>query len=159
MNFQILIGLLLTVVPIFELRGGLPIIVEYCVRNDISVWPYFILVLILNVLLIFVVFFFLDFLHHLFMRVGIYRRFFERILLRFQKKVDKFEKKFAEVGYLALLLFVAVPLPGTGAWTGVLLAWLFGLERLKSFVAIAAGVIIAGILILFASLGIFSGLY
>ena len=53
---QILIGLLLTVLPVFELRGGLPVIVEWATRNNVSVWPWFILVLILNILVIFFIF-------------------------------------------------------------------------------------------------------
>jgi hypothetical protein len=48
MNLQILIGLILTILPVSELRGGLPVIVEYVVRKNLSVWPYFVLVLILN---------------------------------------------------------------------------------------------------------------
>ena len=57
------------------------------------------------------------------------------------------------------MLLVAVPLPGTGAWTGALIAWVLKLNRLKSFIAISAGIIIAGILVLSASLGFFSGVY
>ena len=53
METQILIGLLLTMLPVFELRGGLPIIVEYVVRNGLSIWPYFLIVLILNILVFF----------------------------------------------------------------------------------------------------------
>ena len=54
------------------------------------------------------------------------------------------------------MLFVAVPLPGTGAWSGCLVSWLLGLDRKKSILAISLGVIIAGLIILFASLGVFS---
>lgn len=156
---QILFGLLLTILPIFELRGGLPVIVEYTVRNGLSVWPYFLLVLILNVFVIFLIFMFFDFLHELFMRIGIYRRVIGKILRRVQKHVDKIEKRMDNWGYLALMSFVAIPLPGTGAWAGTLVAWVLGLERLKSFIAIAIGIVIAGFLVLLASLGIFNGFY
>ena len=155
MDVQILIGLLLTVLPVFELRGGLPVIVEYAVRNGVSVWPYFLIVLILNVLLILLIFMFFDFFHEIFMRMKWYRSVVGRTLGRFQKKVDKLEEKMDKWGYLALVFFVAIPLPGTGAWTGTIVAWIMGLDRLKSFVAIAAGVIIAGLLVLLFSLGIF----
>ena len=62
---QILIGLLLTILPVSELRGGLPVIVEYAIRHGVSVWPYFLMVLVLNVLLILLIFMFFDFFHEL----------------------------------------------------------------------------------------------
>jgi len=155
-DVQILIGLLLTVLPISELRVGLPVIVEYAVRNGVSVWPYFLMVLVLNVLLILLIFMFFDFFHEIFMRMKWYRAVVGPTLERLQRKVDKLERRMDKWGYLALMLFVAVPLPGTGAWTGTIVAWIMGLDRLKSFVAIAAGVIIAGLIILLFSLGLFS---
>ena len=60
------------------------------------------------------------------------------------------------------MFFVAIPLPGSGAWTGTLIAWIIGLDRLKSFVAITFGVIVAGLIILLVSLGslgLFNGFY
>jgi uncharacterized membrane protein len=153
---QILLGLLLTILPVFELRGGLPIIVEYAIRNNVSIWPYFLLVLILNVLVILLIFMFFDFLHDIFMRMGWYRAVIGRILKRLQKKMDKIGERMDRWGYFALMLFVAVPLPGTGAWTGAAVAWAMGLDRFKSFVSIAAGVIIAGLLVLLLSLGVLS---
>lgn len=155
MEGQILFGFLLTMLPIFELRGGLPLIVEYTVKNGISVWPYFLIVLILNILTILIVFLFLDFFHEILLNLKSYKKFFEKVLGRIQRKIHKVQ----ETKYLALMLLVAVPLPGTGAWTGTLIAWLLKLNRLKSFIAISVGVIIAGILVLSASLGFFSGIY
>jgi uncharacterized membrane protein len=155
MEGQILFGFLLTMLPIFELRGGLPLIVEYTVKNGISVWPYFLIVLILNILTILIVFLFLDFFHEILLNLKSYKKFFEKVLGRIQRKIHKVQ----ETKYLALMLLVAVPLPGTGAWTGTLIAWLLKLNRLKSFIAISAGIIIAGILVLSASLGFFSGVY
>jgi len=98
---------------------------------------------------------FFDFFHEIFMRMKWYRSVVGGALVRFQKKVDKVKERMDRWGYLALMFFVAVPLPGTGAWTGTIVAWIMGLNRLKSFVAIAAGVIIAGLIILLFSLGLF----
>jgi len=156
---QILLGLLLTILPVSELRIGLPVIVEYVVRNGLSVWPYFLLVLVLNILVIVVIFMFFDFLHELLMKTKIYRRIIAGVLTRLQKNVKKIQRRMDRWGYLALMLFVAIPLPGTGAWTGTMIAWAMGLNRWKSLVAIASGVIIAGFLVLFLSLGFFSGLH
>ena len=158
MDLQILIGLLLTILPVSELRGGLPVIVEYVTRNNLSIWPYFILVLILNILVIFFIFLFLDFLHEGFMEIGFYRKFMDKYLERVRKKSERVERKMQNWGYLALAGFVAIPLPGTGAWTGCLVAWILGLERWKSYLAIGAGVVVAGLIILGVSLGVFNGL-
>ena len=82
MDLQILIGLLFTISPIFELRAGLPIVIEYVVRNGLPVWPYFLLVVTVNILMIFVIFLFFDFLHETFMRVKWYRVAIGRVLRR-----------------------------------------------------------------------------
>jgi uncharacterized membrane protein len=156
MNFQILIGLVLSMLPVVELRVGLPIIVEYVLKNNMSIWPWFILVLILNILVIFIVFAFLDLLHDALMGWRFYKGFMEGYLTRLRKKAERVEKRMDNWGFVALTLFVSIPLPGTGAWTGSFIAWLLGLDRLKSFISIATGVIIAGFLVLFASLGFFS---
>jgi len=156
MDIQILIGLILTVLPFIELRGGLPVIVEYATRNGLSIWPYFVIVLILNILVILLIFMFFDLLHKIFMRLQWYRKVIGKILSRLQKRMDKVQKRMDSWGYLALMLFVAVPLPVTGAWSGSLIAWALGLDRWKSFLAIAAGIVIAGLLVLFASFGLLS---
>ncbi len=156
---ELFLGLLLTILPIFELRGGLPLIVNYALKNNLSVFPLFLLVILLNVLVIFVVFFFLDYLHNYFMKIKSYRNGFNVYLERLKKKVNKFEKKFNKLGFIALVLFVAVPLPGTGAYTGCLVAWILGLERKKSIVSISLGVFLAGLLILVSSLGFLSLFY
>ena len=158
MDVQILIGLLLTVLPVFELRGGLPVIVEYTVRNGVSVWPYFFLVLILNIAVIFFIFLFFDFAHGLLMRWRVYRKVIGSVLKLLRRKIKRVESGMNRWGYFALMFFVAIPFPGTGAWTGAMVAWAMGLNRTKSFFAIAAGVVVAGFIILFLSLGIFNGL-
>jgi len=159
MDAQILVGLLLTILPVSELRGGLPVIVEYCLRNGVSVWPYFLLVVALNILVIFFIFLFFDFLHGSFMRLRTYRFVVGKWIDKTRKKAIRVKERFDKWGYFALMLFVAVPLPGTGAWTGTFVAWILGLDRKKSFAAIAAGVVVAGALVLFASLGLLSWFY
>ena len=158
MSWQIILGLILTIMPVSELRGGLPVIVEYLVRNNMAVWPWFLAVLILNISVIFFIFFFLDFIHDEFMKIKFYRRFFERYMEKVQKRAEKINRKMDNIGFLALALFVAVPLPGTGAWTGTLIAWGLRLKRKESILAISAGVVIAGLIILFVSLGVFNSI-
>ena len=158
-DLQLLLGLILTVMPLIELRGGLPVVIDYCLRNSIPIMPYFFIVLILNIVLILFIFLFLDIFHVLFMRVPVYKKTFGATLQRIQKKVERVKEKKGIFRFVILMLFVSVPLPGTGAWTGSLIAWTLNLNRLKSFIAISLGVIIAGILILFASLGFLGFFY
>ena len=63
-----------------------------------------------------------------------------------EKKVDSKREQIDKYGYLGLILFVGIPLPGTGAWTGSLIAIMLGLNKKKSFVCIIVGVILASII-------------
>ncbi|MBD3247040.1 ligand-binding protein SH3 [Candidatus Pacearchaeota archaeon] len=150
---QLIYALLLTIAPVTELRIGLPVAIDFALKNSVPISLVFFLIVILNILMIFVIFFFLDYLHEAFMNITPYKKMFNHYIKRFQKKVDKFERKYEEGGFLALVLFVAVPLPGTGAWSGCLVSWLLGLERKQSILAISLGVLIAGILVLLGTLG------
>ena len=155
MNLKIVYALILTVLPISELRVGLPLAISYALDEGVPILLVFLLVVLLNVLLVFFVFYFLDRIHSVLLSVKVYRKSFDFYLRRLRRRIDKFERNYSAQGFLALMLFVAVPLPGTGAWTGCVVAWLLGLERRKCIFAISAGVIIAGILILFGTLGFF----
>lgn len=64
--------------------------------------------------------------------------------------------KFAKYGISALILLVAIPLPFTGAWTGSIAAWLFGIPYWKAIGLIFIGVIIAGLIVMGVSIGFFN---
>ena len=70
------------------------------------------------------------------------------------KKVQKHRKSIETVGFWGLVLFVGIPLPGTGAWTGCLVATLLELDRKKSFLAAVLGVLMASIIMMIVSFGI-----
>ena len=152
---QLLLAIILSILPITELRAGLPVAVDYALKNNISVLPVFLLIVLANISVIFLIFIFLDFLHKEFMRISSYKKVFGFFIARTRNKAQNVKGKMEIYGYLALAFFVAIPLPATGAWTGCLIAWLLGLDRRKSILAISFGVIIAGIIILIASLGFF----
>ncbi len=156
MDLRLIWAMLLTIMPVTELRVGLPLAILYATDNGIPVWLIFSLIILLNVLIIFFIFYFLDNIHNIFLKSKVYKKLFEKYLGKFQRKVDKFEKRYDTLGFFALVGFVAVPLPGTGAWTGCLLSWLADLDRKKSILAISLGVLIAGLLILFGTLGFLS---
>lgn len=80
------------------------------------------------------------------------RRFFDWLFARTRKK---FSRDYEMLGEIALIIFVAIPLPLTGVWTGAVAAFLFGLPKRRSFVLISLGAAIAGFLVTAASLGLF----
>ncbi|MCX6746910.1 MAG: small multi-drug export protein [Candidatus Pacearchaeota archaeon] len=153
MDLRLLWAFILAMLPVSELRGGLPLAIIYAREHGIPILFVFLLIVMANILIIFFVFYFLDNIHKIFLKNKFYKKFFENYIKRLQKKMDKFEKKYSTMGFIALSIFVAVPLPGTGAWTGCLLSWLLKLDRKKSILSIALGVAIAGILMLFGTLG------
>jgi len=128
-----------TIMPVLELRWGIP----YAILNGINPLNAFLICVILNILIIPIIFFFLDYINKYLMRIKTWNRFFTYYL---NKKIDKVKRKYEVLGFFVLFLFVAIPFPGTGAYTGVLLAWFFKLDRKKSIVTIALGVLAAGII-------------
>jgi len=138
--------------PILELRFAIP----YGIINGINPFLVFFIAVFANILVIPLIFFFLDNIHGLFLKSRKYEKFFNFYIT---KKVNKVKRKYETLEMFALFLFVAIPAPGTGAYTGVLLSWFFKLNRKKGFAIIALGVITAGIittLLTIGSLGLFN---
>jgi len=139
---------LFCLLPISELRGAIP----YGMTQEIPLTFLIPFCIILNALVGPLVFLFLSTLHKLFAHLSWYRKFFERVVDRARRKV---QPKVDRYGYLGLALFVAIPLPITGAYTGTLGAWVLGMSPRKTFLAVAAGVIIAATVVsIVAFLGI-----
>ena len=98
----------------------------------------------LNALVAPLVYIFLATFHKLFYKWSFYKNLFDRIIENARNKLhDKVEK----YGYLGVTLFVAIPLPITGAYTGTLGAWILGLEKRKIFLSVLIGVIISGTIV------------
>lgn len=154
MDLRFFYSIILTILPVTELRAGLPLAITFAIDNNIPVFLISSTIILINILLIFFIFYFLDNIHIKLMNLGFYKRTYKKFLKRFQKKVDKIEKKYNSLGFIALVLFVSVPFPGTGAWSGSLVSWILGLERKKSILAISIGVTIAGILVILGTSGI-----
>lgn len=152
----LILSIILTVVPLIELRGGLPLALINAGKYDVPEILVFIAVVLLNILLIFFIFFFLDNLHKFFLNYKSYKKFYEFYLKRMQNRISSFKKKNEKLGILALILFVAVPLPLTGAYSGVFLSWILKMNRKKSIAAISLGVFIAGVLVYFGTKGVIS---
>ena len=128
-------------VPIIELRGALP----SGVAMGLSPWTAFAVSVIGNMVPVPFIILFIRRILDWMKRFDTFRRFAEKLEAKAQKHEDKIQKYEA----LGLFILVALPLPGTGAWTGSLVAAIFAI-RLKSAVpVIFAGVITAGLIVLF----------
>ncbi len=82
--------------------------------------------------------------------------FFTWFLQKGEKAGEKLLSKGSNSIYIALMLFVGIPLPGTGAWTGILAASILDLEAKKACLAVLAGVLLAGVIMAIPSFGLFS---
>ena len=70
------------------------------------------------------------------------------------KKVEKHKGQIEKFGYLGIVLFVGIPLPGTGAWTGSLIASVLEMDRKKTFLAVLVGVFLASVIMMIVSFGL-----
>jgi len=133
---------LTTALPILELRGGLPLALAQGF-NPISA---LLLTVFVNVILFFPIFFGLKFFYERwFSKI----KFVNRIIERVRKRGEPYVKRY---GLIGLTLFVAVPLPMSGVYSGTILGWFMGLEWKRSFLAIALGALTAGLIVLTISL-------
>jgi uncharacterized membrane protein len=140
----VLHSILLSLLPIAELRGGIP----YAVANGITIPVAYLICVGSNILVIPIVYLFLETLHHQFYKIKAYRWFFDKWVDRTMRKAEKSVGKY---GYWGVMLFVAIPLPVTGAYTGTLAAWLLELNKRKAFTYLAFGVVIAGVIVSIAT--------
>ena len=134
-----LIAFLISLLPILELRGGL------IAANllGVKLIPAFIICFIGNMLPIpFILLFIEKIFDWLRDKKGL-----GKVVRYCEKKADKNRDKIDKYGYWGLLILVAIPLPGTGGWTGALVAALMRLDIKKSLPVSAAGVLIAGIIV------------
>lgn len=140
---------IVSMMPILELRGG--IICGYALGMELL--PTFIIAFIGNILPIPFILIFIKFIFKTLKKTRL-RGLIEKAEQKAFKKSDSIQK----YAYWGLLLFVGIPLPGTGAWTGALIASLLEMDIKKSFLTITIGVIMAGIIIATLSYGLLAAL-
>ncbi len=133
---------LIAMIPIFELRGAIPIGV---LTYKLPLWKVFPIAIAGNMVPIFFILLFFDVITKLFFKVPFLKKLLEAISRTTRSKSAVIEK-YEEIG---LMFFVAIPLPITGAWTGSLAAYLLGLSFWKSILFIFFGVLIAGVVVSF----------
>lgn len=133
-----LIAFFMSMLPVIELRGG----IIYAAASGIPFAKAFAICYLGNILPIP---FILLFLKHVFKWMEKFK-YTEKIVRKLEEKAHAKSDQVRKYQTLGLFLFVAIPLPGTGGWTGALIASVMDLDIKKSFVTIALGVLCAGII-------------
>jgi uncharacterized membrane protein len=141
----------ISLLPILELRGGL----IAASLLDLPMWQSFFLCFISNIIPIP---FILWFINPLFRKMRNLKHL-GKIVLWCEEKANKKKGQIENLKYFGLILFVGIPVPGTGAWTGCLIAALLDMDKKKSLLAAICGVILAGIIMLIFSYGILGRIF
>lgn len=154
MFIKYLIVFLISMVPIVELRGAIPVAIGMDLNPVIS----YIICIIGNMLPVPIIYFFAR-------KVLLWGKdkkyigkFFTFCIEKGEKGGKKLQAKAGRGLFVALMLFVGIPIPGTGAWTGTLAASFLDMDFKKSVIAVTLGVLIAGVIMALASMGLFGGL-
>lgn len=145
-----LIVFLISLMPILELRGGL----IAAALLGLNIVPAFIICIIGNLLPIPFILWFITPIFDKLKKTKHLSKFVNKIEKKALSKKDKIEK--AE--FWGLFFFVGIPLPGTGGWTGSLIASLINMDKKKAMLAITCGVLLAGLIVGSLSFGLLKGI-
>lgn len=137
---------IISLLPILELRGGLLAaaligldpVPSYIISIIGNILPVPFILLLINKIL--------DWMRK--------SKKFKKVAKWLDEKVEKHKGQIEKYGYLGIVLFVGIPLPGTGAWTGSLIASVLEMDKKKTFFAVLAGVFIASIIMMVISFGV-----
>ncbi len=146
---------LISMVPLIELRGAIP----YAVGFDLPILPSYIICVIGNMLPVPFIYLFARKLLVWGSDKPVIGKFFSFCLKKGEKGGKKLQEKAGRGLFVALLLFVGIPLPGTGAWTGTLAASLLDMKFKPAVLACMGGVLLAGIIMGIASQGVFNAIF
>ena len=149
-----LIVFLISMVPLIELRGAIPSAVGF----DLPLVPSLIVALVGNMVPVPFIFLFARKILEWGKDKKYIGGFFTWCLEKGEKGGRKLEAKAGKGLYVALLLFVGIPIPGTGAWTGTLAASILDMDFKKSMLFIFLGLLLAAGIMLLASLGVFGAI-
>ena len=143
--------MLVAMLPLGELRGAIPFALAV---YDMPFWKVFLFAVIGNIIPVIFLLWLLDPVSKFLMK---HSKLMNRFLIwMFKKTREKHSEKIEKWEELALVLLVAIPLPGTGGWTGSLAAFVFGIPFKKALPLIILGIVIAGVIVSALSLGVVS---
>jgi len=151
---QYLIIFLISMVPLVELRGAIP----YATAMNLPLVPSLIICVIGNMIPVPFIYLFARKVLEWGKDKKIIGKFFTWCLNKGQKGGEKLKAKAGRGIFWSLVLFVGIPVPGTGAWTGTLAASFLDLGFKKSVLCVMAGVVLAGLIMLAGSLGVFGAI-
>ncbi len=146
-----LIVFLISMVPIVELRGAIPIALDY---YNLNLFKSFIVCIVGNMLPVPIIYLFARKVLEWGKDKKYIGKFFTWCLLKGEKGGKKLQDTAGKSLFFALFLFVGIPVPGTGAWTGTLAASFLDLDFKKTVVAVMCGVVLAGIIMAIFSYGL-----
>lgn len=161
---KIIFLILLTWVPLFELRWSIPIglfsktiegipLIGSMQGMGLDLTLVFLVCVGANIFLGFLAYFFFDKVIFIFLKVPFLKKFYDKIVIKSQKKADPLVEKY---GLIGMSIFIAIPLPGSGTWSGALVGNLLNFGYKRFFIANLIGVIIAGIIVTIVFAGAFS---
>jgi len=143
--------LLISMLPVSELRGAIPVAIGV---YDLDVVTAYVLAVVGNMIpAVFLLWLLGPVSGYLIANFRWAERFFDWL---FSRTRHKFSGKYARWGELALVIFVAIPFPVTGVWTGCVAAFIFGIEKKRSLVLIGLGAMVAGLIVTLATMGVIS---
>jgi len=130
---------ILTFLPFLELRASIPYGILIA---KLPVWQVFVIAVISNIILGPILYFFLNKIIHWFFFIKPFKRWYHKRVEKTQKKAKPYVDKY---GLLGVSIFIGIPLPGSGVYTGALISYIFNLGYKKFFYATIIGVLIAAI--------------
>ncbi len=151
---------LISMVPLIELRGAIPYAVGFINAGvPLSLPVCYVIAILGNMLPVPIIFFFARKVLEWGADKPVIGGFFRFCLEKGHKGGEKLQQKAGRGLFVALLLFVGIPLPGTGAWTGTLAASLLDMDFKSSVIAVMLGVILAGVIMGIVSMGVFGTIF
>ena len=145
----------ISMVPLIELRGAIPV----SQAMQLPVIPSYIVCIVANMLPVPIIYLFA----RKFLEWGQDKKYIGGIcrffLVKGKSAGEKLQSKVGRGLFIALLLFVGIPLPGTGAWTGTLAASLLDMKFRDTVIAVMLGVLLAGLIMMAGSLGLFTAIF
>jgi len=155
MDIRYLWVFLISMVPIVELRGAIPIGIAW----GLDKIPTFVVAIVGNMIPVPFIFFFARKILEWGKDKKVIGKFCTWCLNKGHRGGEKLVQKTGRKGaFIALMLFVGIPLPGTGAWTGTLAASFLDMKFKDAVIAVMCGVLLAGVIMLLASMGLFGAI-
>ena len=138
---------LISMVPVIELRGAIPI----AVANGLNYWVAVAVSIIGNLVPVPFIILFIRKIFELMRKIS---KKFDGIVTKLEQRAEKKSDVVRKYAFWGLFILVAIPLPGTGAWTGALVAAMLDMRLKRAFPAIALGVLAAAAIVTFVTYGV-----